>query len=372
MANNGFLSSRTITALRFPCAIAVVLIHVFNFAPDVRPSSLFAVIEVALSHGLCRIAVPVFFFISGYLFFSRLKDWDWSFYFGKLRKRGKTLLVPYLLWVSLAILWLVAYHRLTHLVPGEGAVSLGQYLSDNGWGLMYWNCARHFQFFSTTNILGWEMPSTFPYNYPLWFIRDLIVLCVFAPVIHFAVRKTKGWILAVLYPLYLMNIWIPLDGFSPEGWFFFSLGAFLRLSGKDPVSTFRRFQIPSYVALAVATVLCVLTYGSEGWPYARCIITLPGLVAAFNLTANLLQKGIVRDHAFLAECSFPVFAGHTVGLTTLTAILFNKLFPELTDFTRFLIFLLRPAIIIVIIVAAFYLAKRFLPRTTALFTGGRS
>ena len=365
------LTSRTIDALRFPCAVLVVLLHVFNM-PEERPSSFFGIVETALSQGLCRIAVPVFFFISGFLFFSRLKDWDWSVYFGKLRKRGKTLLVPYLLWVGLAILWLIVFHSATGMVPGNGAVPLKEYLSDNGWGLMFWNCARNFQFSTTKNILGWEMPSAFPYNYPLWFIRDLIVLCVFAPVIHFAVRKTKGWILAILYPLYLMHIWIPLEGFSAEGLFYFSLGAVLRLDGKDPVQIFGRYKIPSYIALAAAVSLCVWTYGSDGWKYARVIITLPGLVAGFNLFASLLQKGIIRGNPFLAECSFPVFAGHTVGLTALTSILFNKLFPELTDLTRFLVYLLRPAIIIVIILVVFYLAKRFLPRTTALFTGGRS
>lgn len=374
MADRSSLQSRTIDALRFPCAILVVLVHTFRAHPGSTgfPYAPFEALEIALSQGISRIAVPVFFLISGYLFFSRLDPWDWHVYGDKIRNRARTLLVPYLLWVTLAILWMVVLNLIRHYLFGWG-LSISENLSSNGWGLMYWNCARNYQYTELQNILGWTMPSAFPYDYPLWYLRDLIVLCLLAPVIHWSLLKTKGWVLALLYPLYLLNIWIPLEGLSAEGFLFFGLGAFLRMNGKDMTAVFGRFKIASYILFPLAIAFCVLTYGNAvSWEYARRLLTLPGTVAAFNLCAALLQKGWLKENRFLAECSFPVFAGHAIGLTVFMDLLVNKLIPGTGDAVLFLKYLLRPTFIVLIILVVYYLAKRFIPKTTALFTGGRS
>ena len=367
------LTSRTIDALRFPCAVFVVLIHLFKPRAEggAFPFAFFETVEIGLSQGIARVAVPIFFFISGYLFFTKLGTWNWTIYGGKLKKRVRTLVVPYLLWVTLAIAFDFVLAAVRHRFFGWGSpISL---FSDNGWGLMYWNCARNFQYTSHLNLFGWTMHSAFPYNYPLWFIRDLIVLCLFAPIIHWALQKTKGWILALLYPLFLLEIWIPLEGFSAEGLFFFSLGAFLQTHGKDPVIVFSKYRTASYILTLLALVLCIWFYGNEyAWGYARRFLVLPGTVAAFNLVSTLLDRGILKDHPFLAECSFPVFAAHAVGLTFITAVLAEKLLPGNGDTILFLQYLFRLLVIIVIILISYKWAKRYLPRTTALFTGYRS
>lgn len=368
---NRGITSRTIDALRFPCAVLIVFIHVFQVRPEIERSSfsLFDILQIAISQGIARIAVPVFFIISGYLFFTKLDKWDWNVYGGKLKKRVKTLLVPYLLWITLAILVEFSLSLFRHLFLG--GASPVELLSSHGWGLMYWNCARHFVSFET-NILGWAIPSSYPFDFPLWFIRDLIVLCLFAPVIHWFIRKTHGWILAVLYPLYLLQIWIPLEGFSAEGWFFFTLGATLRIYGKDLVGGFRKYRIPSYIVSAVALYFCIWSYGDKvAWGYSARALTLPGSIAAFNIVSVLLAKGIWTDSPFLSECAFPIFAGHTIRLPFLTSLVLDKLIPAATGFGSFIKYLIQPVLIIGIILLTLLLAKRILPRTTALFTGFR-
>jgi fucose 4-O-acetylase-like acetyltransferase len=368
---NGGITSRTIDALRFPCAVLIVFIHVFQVRPEIGafPFSFSDTVQIALSQGICRIAVPIFFLISGYLFFSKLDEWDWNTYYGKLRKRVKTLLVPYLLWITLAIL--VEFSLSLFRYRFYGGASPFELLSNYGWGWMYWNCARHFVSFEKS-ILGWAIPSAYPFDFPLWFIRDLIVLCVFTPVIHFLIRKTRGWILALLYPLFLLQIWIPLEGFSAEGWFFFTLGSTLRIYGKDLVAFFRPFRIPSCLVSAVALFLCIRTYGNnEAWGYAKRFLTLPGSIAAIQIVSALLTKDIWKESAFLSECSFPVFAAHTIRLPFLTGLILDRIIPGHSG-TGFLVkYLIQPVLIVAIIVLAFRLAKRFFPRTTALFTGYR-
>ena len=74
------LSSRTISWLRFACACLVVLLHAFG--PPAAPgqaivwsNGVYDTVRILLSQGVCQIAVPVFFLISGYLFFVRLEEW---------------------------------------------------------------------------------------------------------------------------------------------------------------------------------------------------------------------------------------------------------------------------------------------------------
>lgn len=80
------LQSATIDFLRFPMAVAVVMIHV---NPQVMPlneadfplfsaDGLFNVVAIGLSHVLARIAVPVFFLLSGMLFFLNMRQLSWG------------------------------------------------------------------------------------------------------------------------------------------------------------------------------------------------------------------------------------------------------------------------------------------------------
>lgn len=379
--NSSRIASRTIDALRFPCAVLIVLIHVFRVRPEIGrfPYPFSDTVQILLSEGVARIAVPVFFIISGYLFFSKLDRWDWSVWLGKLKKRVRTLLVPYLLWVTLAFLVEFAIVLVRHRFSGGS--SPVELLSNYGWGLIYWNCGRHFVSFEK-NVLGWAIPSAYPFDFPLWFVRDLIVLCLLAPVIHFLVRRTRGWILAVLYPLYLLQIWIPLEGFSAEGFFFFSLGSTLSIYGKDIVEVFRKYRLASYLVSAAALFLCLWSYGEGsaatrilgGRPlaYASRLLTLPGAVAAFNIVSSLLEKGVWKDNAFLAECSFPIFAAHTIRLPFLTGFVLDRLIPGVSGIASLIKYLVQPALIVGIIMLAYFLAKRILPRTTSLFTGNRT
>lgn len=60
------------------------------------------------------LAVPFFFFISGYLFFTNYKNGK-EFYFYKWRKRFYTLLVPYIFWnlLTIVLYYLLQRYSLT-------------------------------------------------------------------------------------------------------------------------------------------------------------------------------------------------------------------------------------------------------------------
>jgi len=89
-----------IALLRFPLIIGVAFIHVDGTTIDIVAASVgmdqsgyfSQLIRNFISQGLARIAVPLFFMMSGYLFFL---DFEWSLdkYKRKIRNRISTLLI---------------------------------------------------------------------------------------------------------------------------------------------------------------------------------------------------------------------------------------------------------------------------------------
>ena len=66
LLNNNFLNF-----IPLICSFMVVQIHSYNIG-NLSKTSISALIISFFSHGLCTTAVPIFFFISGYLFFKNI------------------------------------------------------------------------------------------------------------------------------------------------------------------------------------------------------------------------------------------------------------------------------------------------------------
>ena len=106
------LQSCTISYLRFPLTLGIIFIHfdliehIFTYHGvqyGLNPPSWFTFFVNFFSEVLPQIGVPLFFIISGYLFFHK-DQFDCHVYKQKLLKRARTLLVPYLLWNLVAAL----------------------------------------------------------------------------------------------------------------------------------------------------------------------------------------------------------------------------------------------------------------------------
>lgn len=92
------LQSKVIDVLRFPMIVGVVLWHSFFegiMGLDIPDSGIpiYHTTSFFISRILASVAVPLFFFISGYLFFFRT-TFSVDVYKKKLKSRIKTLLIP--------------------------------------------------------------------------------------------------------------------------------------------------------------------------------------------------------------------------------------------------------------------------------------
>lgn len=93
-----------ITLLRFPLIIFVIMLHANATVYPVTNFGLEYYIRNYLSNSMASIAVPLFFTISGYLFFQSF-EFSWYNYINKIKKkRTSSLFIPYVFWNAMVLI----------------------------------------------------------------------------------------------------------------------------------------------------------------------------------------------------------------------------------------------------------------------------
>lgn len=250
--------------LRFPLIVGVVLIHSFGKPFDYEALDLlhlsgidcYDLFRVSVSKVLTHVCVPTFYFISGYLFFIGLETWDVEKYKQKLKKRVKTLLVPFLIWNTISILNAIK----GKLLRGEWSNVLA-FFEDNSYAHLYWDCQTWN--LDRVNWVGGAIPASSPYLIPLWFLRDLMIVVICAPVLYYVFKELRIWCIFLLLLCYVSGVFIPLQGFSTMAFLFFGVGAYMKMNNNNPLDFTLRWRYP-FLSLALITwVACTMLNGHE-------------------------------------------------------------------------------------------------------------
>ena len=227
--------SNKLTNLSFVCTLLVVFIHCQSGGVDFLSRFLRTYIPGAF----LPMAVPAFFLISGFLLAGSFEQKQW--YCRALRKRIKTLLIPYVIlnFIYWPLKWVV------HAIA-----------------------IRHFGADADTMVLTWRTPFEilgFPFFHgpaigPLWYILSLMYFVVISPLLCRIISKSRlSAVSTVAILIVIFAVWryichmmdIPLCmrrflyfGFSLWGVIFFTLGITFRIWGgyllaKDTYILFR-------------------------------------------------------------------------------------------------------------------------------------
>ena len=187
------IDSRIISFLRFPMIVGIVLIH---SGLDINGISSYSLYEYLITRGIIgtftRVCVPLFFIISGYLFFCNVKSFDKLAYASKLRKRGRSLLEPYLFYNALAVFLFALMGCLRPDMQSGVVPPLSQ------WSPML------------VVSLFWDYGSNLPIVPQFWFVRNLMVIVVLSPLVYWLVKRSKAAILLVLGGLWggqYLGVW---------------------------------------------------------------------------------------------------------------------------------------------------------------------
>lgn len=345
-----------ITALRFPLAVLVVLIHSYNSVWQSIECGSFPTIPYFCSRILPAFAVPLFFAISGYLFFLKSPKFHATQYADKLKSRFSTLLLPYLLWNFIAAVLYTAKDLAVHQ-------QLTFVLSPD----LLWGCrplgTPH------TNFLGWTVHgTTAPVLEPFWFVRDLIVIVLCSPVIYLLLRYLKYIGLLLIGTAYYLEIWPNFGGISLIGFWYFTLGAWFSLTDRDVIRCTRMWAFPAFVLMFPlgAFLLLYPTFDAAVRVPAQHLYVICGMLFAVNF-AHLCTL-VRKPGRFLAQSSFFLYAAHTIVLLPLSILVAQ--FAGHTDaFNQVLLFFTLPLSAILICTLVFSLLQRFTPRYHYLLTG---
>lgn len=362
---NDSLLSRTISYLRFPLIVGVVLIHsnmlVVNIQGNMVRYDQWPVTKFVMtlfSSVFADISVPLFFFISGFLFFYNT-EFSKETYINKIKKRIRTLLVPYLIWnfVAFIILLIEVHPKVIQFFPllKDYRVDIVSFISS------FW----------VTN-LPMSMSGPFnPINTPLWFVRDLLVLVLFSPIIWWMIRKLSIFFVFLLGIIWFFTLgeYVGFPGLCHQSLFFFPLGAYFSINQLNFVEMCRKITWVPFAYVLIA-IIDVLMWNQKYGVFFHHLNILFGMVTVVTISSSLIEKAKIHVNSFLSGASFFVYALHNLFLGKMTKVVVMIAQPESPYFVLFLYFLM-PTVAILICLGIYKLISRYLPSMGIVLTGGR-
>lgn len=221
--------SERVRIARFLCIFLMMFVHVQpGIAENVydRDAGFFDVVYFIFSRLLGLSSVSLLSIVSGYFVVASLhKSGFWKLAVSKLR----TLVVPLVAWNLLMLALLAVYGLLTgkwHDMPSFTPMGLANALL----ALTQW-----------------------PLDVPLWFLRDLFVCCLFAPLLQAGLKRSPlATILAVTLFMAFGEDWLIMQ--RPQLLLFFALGMWLRIGAPD-LRTMERWAWILTIGLAVMVTI---------------------------------------------------------------------------------------------------------------------
>lgn len=326
-----------IRQLRFPMIVLVTYAHSYsNVADDFSLLSsnwnTYEFLKLLVSQTLVKVAVPVFFIISGYLFFANVKEWKLTVYKEKMFRRIKMLLIPYLIWNLLM------------------AIKLKAFCWSMFW--VYWKPVG-----IQIDWLGNEQLMTAPANMPLWFLRDLMIVSLLTPIIYLAIRRLGYWLMGLLTILYLSGVCAFIPGLSAYAAYFFIFGAFLSIRRQDLIASLKRVEIPAYILSGVLALAMLLTYHTVIFSSIMLAFRLVGAVAVFCFASRYVHRTQSSLCSLLSKSSYFIYLAHFVFFMSFVDTAFFAILGTST-FSLSIHYLLCPLVKVTIFVVIYFVFSK--------------
>jgi succinoglycan biosynthesis protein ExoH len=343
------VSSR-INLMRIVLISGIVFVHI-PFDTDSSPFhgayGLFDWLRVFLRDSLFRVGVPCLSAISGYLLF---RHGSASLDYGKtVRRKAKTVLLPFLLWNSVFFLFVLI---LQNRGIGDGYIPDLTSASPR-----------------TLATLLFAVEGT-PIDLPLYFLRDLFVCILLSPLLAILIRRYPLPTLVCLLLLAALPVSLGIV-LRNSILFSFSFGIYLSLHRID-LTIIDRYAVPVASAFLILAVLlasaCYMT-GPElpAWlEFSRDLMVLAGIPGFWALSAILIKSRLARRLAETGSLSFWIFCAHYPLLFCLF-VLWNRSGEDLYP----VFYLLAAAITLTVLPLTNGLARSALPSFYNLLTGSR-
>ncbi len=337
------------------CVLILLVLYIHSFYNEAIGTKYASFAQMFMGGGgLANIAVPMFFVFSGFLFFSGIQTAKDCF--PKIRKRVQSLIIPYVLWNIIFVLWYVVLQNL----PGIAGMINSDIITEITRGSVLENLYTIF---------------VAPVAFQLWFLRDLIIIVLFSPLIYYWIKYTRWYgTLAIL----LLHPWLMTlsETFNQFGIAYFILGGTIAKCSDLEYVTKRACSTPvfimSLVIWLVHAMLQALQIQVAFW-YWGVLSVLAGMITTWRVYDLLASKTKViyamSPLRPLLGYSFFVYLFHEPAFNIIKKIGVKAL--GTGDIVLILLFLINPIIMYFLSVLVAKLLQKIMPKVYGVLVGGR-
>lgn len=349
--------SRKIKFVSVFSMFAIVFVHSYNYGNGKLTSETYLtkgfnaaeMFEYFFSNGLFAFAIPMFFIFSGFLLFIKYEN-TVKGYLNRMQHRIFPLLIPYVLWAFLSGL------TITILSDFDNFKNLS-FIKENALGFN-----KFYMYFIN------------PPAYQLWFLRQVMLLTVLAPLIYLLVKYTKALILIPFGVIWFLNLDYIVDS---RALFFFAVGASFAILGKWRNFTKKDNRLLAaifallWIGLSLAHMYtAALTKNTILINAIHKLTVLAGIAGMWLVFDHIVKYIVTKKGLLLASAHlFFVYALHEPLLKIGYQL---AIIPDKTDGSHFILYICLPISVIAVCMMISMVMRKVLRPVHNLLTGGRN
>ncbi len=349
--------SQRLRVFGFTSALLIVLIHSTPNPP--LDNWQWWVVKLFMRDGVCRIAVPYFFLSAGFFLAGHINETGW--WMCENRKRVRTLLVTYVLWIFIGLAFNFSLWLCIRIV-GKTCGFVNPFYEP-----LYLWIVNTFGLNPFANTIG-----------VLWFLRDLFLLVVLSPIIVFALKWIGWWLVFFLFFVYgiVSIVLVDLDKnwfnffeyfFSMRGLCYFTSGILLR---HVCVKNWFYRSFAKYTAIFVGggMVVAKVSLIRFGLMKAAALLDV-GMVPVLGV-GLFLALGRMKLPVLLMDNTFALYLIHAKVLLLSIVVITGIGIKDMLG-TSILVSIFRFIFAVSVSIGISALVKRYLPNSSKLFFGNR-
>lgn len=346
-------ASKRISSLRYILAVSVVVLHVYIPENVIRDyykieydSYPFAEFLKFFIKDFGHAAVPLFFFFSSYFLY--LKN---DSYAVLIKKRIRTVFIPYVLWISLNILFF--------LIVQSFPAFRTYFMSEHNL-VMKWKFEDYIYAF-------FPIKDGIPFCGQFWFLFDLMIFFVVSPVLKYLCDKISGVIVLILIVLSVKCIKIN-DCTKFYHVFFMVLGYLFVKYKVDFFKFIDKINVFFYLILIVLDEVYDFYFLNDSFEFAGVLLKCAFFL---RISAYIVNNKSLYNKILCLDVGFFIYAVHHPLFDQSIKRIFLYFKPYDGIFS--LIWFLLSALTVVLITTCFamILRKRF-PGIFSVLVGGRT
>lgn len=225
------------------------------------------------------------------------------------------------------------------------------------------------QFTINIDYIFWEGPI----NYPLWYLRDLIVIIIVSPILFYFLKYTNYLGLICIYIIYLFYHSVIFPGLSMKSIFYFSVGIYLATRQIDFLAVTSKSKSLIYIISTILLLYCVLSNDSPYRElYSRLFLPLDVMSMVNIFTSHYKYEKVRHILLKLSSSTFFIYAIHEIFIINWIKGFIYRYEILSTGIGKIITYFIGPILCVAICLLLFQLMLEYFPKTLYILTGQRS